>query len=175
MVQGFILTLAYSRLCRAIPVFKQDLPTLIECFERALAFVGGCPRSIGIDGMKACLDQADLYTPRFNPTFLMLRACDSLSWREVNGVDGHPQRSASPRSICSYVFSSLWASALRVWTHRFLFRRTGVFHLCDGTQNQMRWNELLLHVIQPPQLAGGTARFCSCLHAWSADRPRAET
>ena len=70
MVQGFILTLAYSRLCCVIPVFKQDLATVIDCFERALTFFGGCPRRIVVDGMKACLDQTDLYTPRFNRTFL---------------------------------------------------------------------------------------------------------
>ena len=70
VVQGFILTLGYSRLCCVIPIFKQDLPTLIDCFERALAFFGGCPRRIVVDGMKACLDQSDLYTPRCNRTFL---------------------------------------------------------------------------------------------------------
>ncbi len=70
IVHGFILTLGYSRLCCVIPVFQQDLPTLIDCFECALAFFGGCPRRIVVDGMKACLDQTDLYTPRFNRTFL---------------------------------------------------------------------------------------------------------
>jgi transposase len=70
VVQGFILTLGYSRLSCVIPVFQQDLPTIIDCFERAWVFFGGCPRRIVIDGMKACLDQTDLYTPRFNRTFL---------------------------------------------------------------------------------------------------------
>ncbi len=70
VVHGFILTLGYSRLSCVIPVFKQDLPTVIDCFERALAFFGGCPRRIVLDGMKACIDQSDPYTPRFNRTFL---------------------------------------------------------------------------------------------------------
>jgi transposase len=70
VVHGFILTLAYSRLCCVIPVFQQDLATLIDSFERAWEFFGGCPRRVVIDGMKACLDQTDLYTPRFNRTFL---------------------------------------------------------------------------------------------------------
>ena len=69
-VHGFILTLGYSRLTCVIPGFKQDLPTVIDGFERALAFFGGCPRRIVIDGMKACIDQSDPYTPRFNRTFL---------------------------------------------------------------------------------------------------------
>ncbi len=33
-----MLTLGYSRLGCVIPVLQQDLPTLIHCFERALAF-----------------------------------------------------------------------------------------------------------------------------------------
>src|SRR5215472_5350787 len=43
VVQGFILTLGYSRLNCVIPVFKQDLATIIDCFERAWAFFGGLP------------------------------------------------------------------------------------------------------------------------------------
>jgi transposase len=35
VVHGFIMTLGYSRLSCVIPVFKQDLPTVIDCFERA--------------------------------------------------------------------------------------------------------------------------------------------
>ena len=70
VVDGFILTLGYSRLSCVIPVFKQDLPTVIDCFERALEFFGGCPRRIVVDGMKACIDQSDPYTPRCNRTFL---------------------------------------------------------------------------------------------------------
>ena len=69
-VHGFILTLGYSRLSCVIPVFQQNLPSVIDCFERALAFFGGCPRRIVIDGMKACIDQSDPYTPHFNRTFL---------------------------------------------------------------------------------------------------------
>jgi len=68
MVHGFILILGYSRLSCVIPVFKQDLPTIIDCLERAWVFLGGCPRRVVLDGMKACIDQADPYTPRFNRT-----------------------------------------------------------------------------------------------------------
>ena len=39
VVHGFILTLGYSRLSCVIPVFQQDLPTVIDCFERAWAFL----------------------------------------------------------------------------------------------------------------------------------------
>jgi hypothetical protein len=38
--------------------------------EEAFQFFGGCPARIVIDGMKACLDLADRYVPKFNRTFL---------------------------------------------------------------------------------------------------------
>jgi transposase len=70
VVQAFILTLGYSRVSCVIPVFQQNVPTVIDCFERALTFFGGAPRRIVVDGLKACIDQSDPYTPRFNRTFL---------------------------------------------------------------------------------------------------------
>ena len=70
VVQAFILTLGYSRVSCVIPVFQQDLPTVIAGFERAWMFFGGVPRRIVIDGLKAGIDQSDPYTPRFNRSFL---------------------------------------------------------------------------------------------------------
>ena len=70
VVQAFILTLGYSRVSCVIPVFQQDLPSVIDCFERALMFFSGTPRRIVIDGLKACVDRSDPCTPRFNRTFL---------------------------------------------------------------------------------------------------------
>lgn len=70
VVHGFMMMLGCSRLSCVIPVFRQDLATIIDCLERALEFFDGTPRRIVIDGMKACLDKADACTPRFNPTFL---------------------------------------------------------------------------------------------------------
>jgi transposase len=70
VVHGFMMVLGYSRLNCVVPVFRQDLITIIDCFEQALEFFDGCPRRIVIDGMKACLDNADPCTPRFNRTFL---------------------------------------------------------------------------------------------------------
>ncbi len=43
---------------------------MIDCFERAFEFFGGCPRRIVIDKFKAAVETADRYTPRFNKTFL---------------------------------------------------------------------------------------------------------
>ena len=70
VVHAFIMTLGYSRLTCVIPTFRQDLNTVIDCFEEAYRFFQGCPRRIVIDGLKACLDLADPYVPRFNRTFL---------------------------------------------------------------------------------------------------------
>ena len=70
LVYAFIMVLGYSRLSCVVPVFRQDLKSVINAFEEALRFFGGCPVRIVIDGMKACLDLADPYVPRFNRTFL---------------------------------------------------------------------------------------------------------
>ncbi len=70
LVQAFIMTLGYSRLSCVIPVLRQDQATIIDCFERALEFFQGCPRRMVIDNVKACIDDADPYTPRLTRTFL---------------------------------------------------------------------------------------------------------
>ena len=70
VVQAFIMTLGYSRLSCVIPVFRQDMATIIDCLERCLEFFQGSPKRIVIDNVKACIDDADPYTPRLTRTFL---------------------------------------------------------------------------------------------------------
>jgi transposase len=67
---AFLMTMSYSRLSCLVPTFGQDLQSVIDCFERAFEFFGGCPRRIVIDNFKAAVETADRYTPRFNKTFL---------------------------------------------------------------------------------------------------------
>ena len=67
---AFIMTMNYSRLSCVVPTFGQDLKSVIECFEKAFEFFGGCPKRIVMDNFKAGVDAADRYTPRFNKTFL---------------------------------------------------------------------------------------------------------
>jgi transposase len=67
---AFIMTMNYSRLSCVVPTFTQDLKSVIDCFERAFEFFGGCPRRIVIDNFKAAVETADRYTPRLNKTFL---------------------------------------------------------------------------------------------------------
>src|SRR5262245_56512736 len=69
VVHGFIIVLGYSRLSCIVPVFRQDLGSVIHCFEEAFRFFGGCPRRVVIDALKACLELANPYVPRFNRTF----------------------------------------------------------------------------------------------------------
>lgn len=70
LLWGFIMTMNHSRLSCVVPTFAQDLESVIDCFEKAFEFFGGCPRRIVIDNFKAAVDKADRYAPRFNPTFL---------------------------------------------------------------------------------------------------------
>lgn len=64
------MILGYSRLSCVIPTFSQDLDSVINCFEQAFQFFQGCTKRVVVDNLKACLDQADRYTPRLNRTFL---------------------------------------------------------------------------------------------------------
>ena len=59
VVQAFMMTLGYSRLSCVIPVFRQDIDTIIDCFERCLEFFQGCPKRVVIDNVKACIDDSD--------------------------------------------------------------------------------------------------------------------
>src|ERR1043165_7704261 len=49
---AFIMTMNHSRFSCVVPTFAQDLPAVIDCFERAFEFFGGCPRRIVIDNFK---------------------------------------------------------------------------------------------------------------------------
>src|ERR1700674_410663 len=53
---AFIMTMNYSRLSCVVPTFTQDLKAVIDCFERAFEFFGGCPRRIVIDNFKAAVE-----------------------------------------------------------------------------------------------------------------------
>ncbi|MBP1649301.1 MAG: mobile element protein [Bacteroidetes bacterium] len=70
LVYAFIMVMGYSRLSCVVPVFRQDLESVIRCFEEAFRFFQGCPKRVVIDNVKACLDLADPYVPRFNRAFL---------------------------------------------------------------------------------------------------------
>jgi transposase len=70
IVHGFIMVLGYSRLSCVVPVFRQDLESVIGCFEEAFRFFGGCPKRIVLDNLKACIELADPLVPRFTRTFL---------------------------------------------------------------------------------------------------------
>jgi len=70
VVHAFIMTLGYSRLSCVIPVLRQDIASVIDCFERCLEFFQGCPKRIVIDNVKACVADPDSYAPRFTRTFL---------------------------------------------------------------------------------------------------------
>ncbi len=69
LVYAFVMVLGYSRLSCVVPVFRQDLHSVIACFEECFQFFGGCPGRVVIDSMKACLDLADPYVPRLNRAF----------------------------------------------------------------------------------------------------------
>lgn len=65
-VYAFIMVLGYSRMTFATFTTSMDLPTLIDCHQRAFEFFGGVPQEILFDNMK----QVRLSRERWNPLFL---------------------------------------------------------------------------------------------------------
>lgn len=70
LAYGFSLTLSCSRHQFLDVVFDQMVQTVIDCFERAWRFFGGVVARVIPDNLKPVVLKADLYQPRFNPTFL---------------------------------------------------------------------------------------------------------
>lgn len=66
---AFILTLSHSRYRFVRFVFKQDIPTWIDCHIRAFHFFGGIPLTLMPDNLKSGIDKADLYDPVVNRAY----------------------------------------------------------------------------------------------------------
>lgn len=63
---AFIMTLSYSRHRFVRFVFRQDIPTWLDCHERAFAWFGGVPARITLDNLKSGVVKADIYDPLVN-------------------------------------------------------------------------------------------------------------
>lgn len=124
LVQAFIMTLGYSRLSCVIPVFRQDQVTIIDCFERALEFFQGCPRRMVIDNVKACVDDADPYTPRLTRTF--------LEYAAHRGFLPDPARPRHPKD------KPVIENSVRYVRERF-FKGETFIDLDDVARRALRW------------------------------------
>lgn len=70
LAYAFVLVLSYSRHQFVDVVFDQTIPTVIACFEKAWAYLGGVVAYAIPDNIKAIVTKADLYHPTFHPAFL---------------------------------------------------------------------------------------------------------
>jgi len=68
-VWAFIMTLSYSRHRFVRFVFRQDVPSWIDCHIRAFEYFGGVPCSVVIDNLKAGVLKPDLYDPTLNRAY----------------------------------------------------------------------------------------------------------
>jgi hypothetical protein len=113
LVYAFIMVLGHSRLSCVVPVFRQDLKTVINCFEEAFQFFGGCPARVIIDGMKACLDLADPYVPRLNRTFSEYAAFRRFLTDPARPY--HPKDKPTVERHVPFVREPSRARALSIW------------------------------------------------------------
>jgi transposase len=63
---AFIMTLSYSRHRFVRFVFHQDIPSWLDCHERAFQWFGGVPSRITLDNLKAGVLKPDIYDPVLN-------------------------------------------------------------------------------------------------------------
>lgn len=85
---ALVFTAVYSRHMFVHLTFRQTLDAVIEAFEAAWAFFGGCFRVVIPDNMKAIVDQADPVAPRLNDAF--------LEYAQSRGFEVDPTRIRTP-------------------------------------------------------------------------------
>jgi len=86
---AFIMSLSYSRHRFVRFVFRQDIPTWIDCHIRALEFFGGVPASVVLDNIKAGVVKPDIYDPTLNRAYAELE--------RHYGFVADPAKVASPK------------------------------------------------------------------------------
>ena len=70
----FVLTLKYSGKSYRTTVWKADQETWARLHELAFHAMGGCPRYVVLDNLKAGVLRPDLYEPELNPVYAALLA-----------------------------------------------------------------------------------------------------
>ena len=71
-VWAFVMVLSYSRHRFVRFVEHQDTNTWLDCHIRAFEFLGGCPKSILLDNLKAGVVKPELYDPTLNRAYAEL-------------------------------------------------------------------------------------------------------
>lgn len=70
----FVLTLKYSGKSYRTTAWKADQESWARLHERAFHALGGCPRYVVLDNLKAGVLRPDLYEPELNPVYAALLA-----------------------------------------------------------------------------------------------------
>ena len=86
---AFIMSLSYSRHRFVRFVFRQDIPTWIDCHIRAFEFFAGVPACVVLDNLKAGVVKPDIYDPIINKAYAELE--------RHYGFVADPAKVASPK------------------------------------------------------------------------------
>lgn len=103
----FLMTLSHSRFAYGELVFRQDVETWLACHRRAFEFLGGIPKKVVIDNLKAAIVKAALYDPQVHRAY--------VECAEHYGFVISPCRVATPRHKgkvergVPYVRKAFWA------------------------------------------------------------------
>jgi transposase len=85
----FRIVLSHSRKAYSEVVYRQTTDDFLRCLENAFRHLGGAPRRLVLDNLKAAVKQADWFDPELNPKV--------RSFGEHYGVVFWPTRPRTPR------------------------------------------------------------------------------
>lgn len=88
LCDALVFTAVYSRHMFVFLTFAQTLQAVIEAFEAAWAFFGGCLRVVIPDNMRAIVAEADAVDPRISDAF--------LEYAQSRGFEVDPTRVRTP-------------------------------------------------------------------------------
>jgi transposase len=85
----FRIVLSYSRKAYSEAVFRQTTEAFIRALENAFRYLGGVPKTLILDNLKAAVQYADWYDPELNPKI--------LEFARHYGITILPIRAGTPR------------------------------------------------------------------------------
>jgi hypothetical protein len=106
-VWAFSMVLAYSRHLFVFPVLRMDQQAWVDAHVAAFEFLGGCPRRVVLDNLRAGVIKPDIYDPKIN------RAYGELAAHYGVLVDparvGHPKDKPRIEAVQLYIRRSFFA------------------------------------------------------------------
>jgi transposase len=106
-VWAFSMVLAYSRHLFVFPVLRMDQQAWVDAHLAAFSFLGGCPRRVVLDNLRAGVIKPDIYDPKINRAYAELAAHYGVLVDPARV--GHPKDKPRIEAVQLYVRRSFFA------------------------------------------------------------------